>query len=63
MIELRWLERVEKAEGLGYERMAIRTVLQFRQMSNIEEIGIQPPIWAEWQDVPIEVIGDCKKEE
>lgn len=32
-------------------------VLQYRQMQNISEIGIQEPIWSEWQDVPT-VYGD-----
>ena len=54
MFELRWLEITVKAKGMGYERMTIERVLQFRQRSNVEEIGIQPPIWTEWEDVPTE---------
>jgi len=34
-----------------------KPVLQYRQMQNISEIGIQEPIWSEWQDVPT-VYGD-----
>jgi hypothetical protein len=27
-------------------------ILQYRSMENIQELGIQEPIWSEWQDVP-----------
>ena len=41
MIELRWLVVRYKP-----------TILQFRQMVNVLELGIQEPIWSEWEDVP-----------
>ena len=50
MFELRWLERID------------RRVLQFRQMTNIEEVGIQEPIWSEWQDVPVVQTFQAMKE-
>ena len=28
--------------------------LKVRYMENIEEIGIQPPIWSCWQDIEVE---------
>jgi hypothetical protein len=28
--------------------------LQYRQRDNMQELGIQPPIWTEWEDVPTE---------
>ena len=46
MIELRWLEL---DRPVGHIR---QNVLQYRIMTNIEEIGIQPPIWSDWIDVP-----------
>ena len=54
MFELRWLKREEPAPEHGRNMFRNVKVLQFRQRSNIEEIGIQPPIWDEWQDVPTE---------
>lgn len=42
MIELRWY----------YKRDQLSHKLQFRTMVNFEEIGIQDPIWSEWENVP-----------
>jgi len=60
MFELRWLSKVINVpvdDGrfgpMIVQEKKIKT-LQFRQMNNIEEIGIQPPIWTEWEDVPTE---------
>ena len=50
MIELRWLVRT--LPTFGESQPNVEKVLQFRQMSNIEELGIQAPIWTEWEDVP-----------
>jgi len=42
MIELRWY----------YNHIHIAPKLQFRTMVNFEEIGLQNPIWSEWENVP-----------
>ena len=62
MIEIRWLKRktgrkirVPDNSTLAYRFKLVdevERVLQVRAMLNIEEIGIQDPIWSEWQDVP-----------
>lgn len=54
MIELRWCvqqwtEYPELGEPIKRQR---EPVLQFRQMTNIQEIGIQEPIWSDWVEVP-----------
>ena len=56
MFELRWLIRpvtMKLGAPIPFPNEKEK-VLQFRQMSNIEEIGIQEPIWTEWEDVPTE---------
>ena len=45
MIHMRWV-KYNFPSGISV------TVLQYRAMTNIEEIGIQPPIWSEWRDIP-----------
>lgn len=52
MFELRWIRKEEPAPEHGRNCFRMVKVLQFRQMSNIEEVGIQQPIWTEWEDVP-----------
>ena len=47
MIELRWLEVITP-------RTPDR--LQFRVMENPLEIGLHPPIYSEWQDIPVVLI-------
>ena len=60
MFELRWLsEKInvpldKRVYGPNIAKEETVRTLQFRQMSNIEEIGVQPPIWTEWEDVPEE---------
>ena len=58
MIELRWkVEKWEQMTEIGADILHVeKPVLQVRLMSNIEEIGLQPPIWSEWEDVPTEYI-------
>ena len=43
MIELRWLHKIGSKEPPR---------LQYRQMENILELGIQEPIWSDWFDIP-----------
>ena len=52
MIQLRWVKR--KVDYFNKQAPRYEKVLQYREMVNIEEIMIQPPIWAEWEDVPEE---------
>lgn len=57
MFKLRWVEKdiqVPVLKHIGITETKTIKILQYRQMSNIEEIGIQPPIWTEWEDVPTE---------
>jgi len=42
MIELRWY----------YKSNQLSHKLQFRTMINFEEIGLQDPVWSEWENVP-----------
>jgi len=54
MIELRQLEfeRMQfddVGNPIGYKNL---TKMQYREMQNPIEIGIQDPIWSEWLDVP-----------
>lgn len=54
MIELRWKWGLEPAPQYG-KNVSLRTkVLQWRKSINPEEIGIHPPIWDDWEDVPTE---------
>ena len=54
MIELRWLdESFTEHTEYGLVRRKVDPVLQFRQMENPEEFGLQPPIWSDWVTVPI----------
>ena len=46
MIELRYFTYNPPAPWAGVRK------LQYRVRTNDMEIGIQPPIWGEWQDVP-----------
>lgn len=56
MIELRWVygnrnmivESVQ--DGRTFER---EKVLQYRVITNGEEIGLHEPIYSDWQDVPV----------
>jgi len=55
MFELRLYK--EKAgeyfDGILYNCAGYKdAVLQYRIMTNIQEIGLQEPIWSEWEDVP-----------
>ena len=54
-MELRWYieEWVEYRDGLrtGVKHTE-KPVLQFRTIENPFEIGLQSPIWSEWQEVP-----------
>ena len=55
MIELRLYK--EKAgqyfDGILHESTCYKdAILQYRTMTNIQEIGLQEPIWSEWVDVP-----------
>ncbi len=59
MIELRWV----KLEGPSAEPGKVFfdagfAKLQYRKVTNLEEISLQPPIWSDWQDVPIMVLQD-----
>lgn len=51
MIDLRFVSRSVPALELGENIGKSVRVLQFRQMTNLNEIGIQEPVWGEWQDV------------
>ena len=53
MFELRWvLREIIVGDWGGHEVAETRKVLQYRQATNVLEIGVQPPIWSEWEDVP-----------
>ena len=55
MIELRWkIEEWEEYTDMSSHpiKHTEKPVLQYRTMTNIEEIGLQEPIWSEWTDVP-----------
>lgn len=62
MIELRWKE-VHKTitvplnpDIIGdmrtIEQKVRKKILQYRQMKNINEIDLHPPVWGDWLDVP-----------
>jgi hypothetical protein len=59
VIQVRW-----KKEKIGYysdgaldgSSAYTDKVLQYRVMENVQEIGLQPPIWSEWEDVPTEYV-------
>ena len=55
MIELRWLKR-SRPPGLVCrdDGLVWFLALQYRVRENVNEIGLQPAIWSEWQDVPME---------
>jgi len=58
MIELRYkveecTEIMEFGEDITHR---LRPVLQIKYMLNPEELGIQEPMWGEWQDVPTEYV-------
>ena len=53
MIELRWVIRtIYINDEFGNKVFGKQqTALQYRTMSNLPEIGLQEPIWSEWEDV------------
>ena len=55
MVEFRWINKSGKPEQgwikVGEPGQNLWQVLQFREMQNPEEIGLQPPIWSEWGDI------------
>ncbi len=54
MYELRWKQKLgnpDKGSVMVGDR--ISQTLQYRVMTNIEEVGIQEPIWSEWENVPV----------
>lgn len=59
MIEIRWRlvaggEMVYTASELLTSQGPAMFVLECRTMKNIQELGIQEPIWGDWVQVPIE---------
>lgn len=54
MIEMRWL--IIDTEDAAYNGFANKPaperVLQYRQQTNMDEWGLQEPIWSDWIDVP-----------
>ena len=58
MIELRWVEREIVSGGTAHNGTIIEIfktkvkVLQYRIRQNMDELGLQKPIWSAWQDVP-----------
>ena len=56
MFELRWYseEWIEYPEGSPVHK-SDEPILQYRYRINIEEVGLQPPIWSEWCNVPFVV--------
>lgn len=60
MFELRWVvapdgpDRVSDTDTVMLYISAERFVfLEYRYRTNEEEVGIQPPIWSEWETVPV----------
>lgn len=61
MIQLRIQERLPNGRFAAFMNLVGRKrsigVLQQRTMINVEEIGIQEPLWSEWEDVSIEKLN------
>lgn len=51
MIDLRFVER---REWISDERSVGHRILQWRCVENPLEVGLQEPIWSDWQDVRVE---------
>ena len=54
MIDLRFIERSVPAPELGEDVGRIVRILQVRRQENAIEVGIQAPIFGEWEDVRLE---------
>lgn len=56
MIELRWHKELagEYFDGIMKGSKVYKDkALQYRTMANPAEIGVQEPIWSEWEEVPL----------
>jgi hypothetical protein len=54
MIELRYVNRPTILHYLDNDRYISKDnlTLQYRKIMNPLEVGLQYPIWSDWQDVP-----------
>lgn len=50
MIKLRYLDVVV---DIGFGNGKREKVLQYCIQTNLHELGLQPPIWSDWIDVPV----------
>lgn len=56
MIELRWIfVQIGSGRGIvsGSNGQMCEMVLQYRQQTNVSELGLQEPIWSAWTDAAI----------
>ena len=49
-MELRYLNRLVRSH---HRALRLVTSLQYRVLLNPLEIGMQDPIWSDWEDVPM----------
>ena len=62
MIELRWIDKpfgklIHPITG-EIQELPKQRVLQYRLRQNLGEIGLRPPIYGDWIDVPVVKEGE-----